>query len=255
MNRLAKRRGTRNSMTLGLHESRTRRRRRMRWVIVKWVITLSAITTAGVFAYQSGSMLAQRQVTSLAGEIEDLTAKVDALQRENTDLRANVIVAEQRLDEANARYQKDVPTGRTAMLLERLQDKLEAGVTLERLEFLIDSAANPRECEDLGATKRFLVQTPLYQGANDSVSFANATVTVTALGESATDAEGKVEAWYDPAKPIKVYFTEIGGKVTETAGKLPLHESVVIGEHEYRYTVTAGARGFVQVTGDRCNYP
>ena len=229
---------------------------RIRWAIAKWVITLGAILAAGIFAYQTGTSLAEREVISLNREIETLSDKAAELQSQNTELRANEILLEQRLQDAKARYEKDVPAGRMAALLGQLQDKLSGGVKMERLEFLIASADNPRECETEPATKRFLVQTPLYKGANDSVSFAKGTMTVTAQGESAVSTAGQVEAWFDVAKPVAARFTALGGKVTEAKGVLPIHTAVVHGGHEYRFTVTAaGARGFVQVTGDRCNYP
>ncbi len=243
-------------MSLGLHETRQRRQRRVRWAIAKWVISLGLIVAAGVFAYQTGTGLAEREVIGLNREIETLSDKAAALQRDNTELRANEILAQKRLREAQARYDKDVPTGRMAALLGQLQAKLDKGVKLERLEFLIASADNPRDCEAEPATKRFLVQTPLYSGANDSVSFASGTVTVTTQGDSAVSGEGKVEAWFDPAKPVTARFTALGGKVTEAAGLLPLHATVVHDGYEYRFTVVAaGTRGFVQVTGDRCTYP
>ncbi len=243
-------------MSLGLHETRLRRQRRVRWAIAKWVITLALILSAGVFAYQTGTGLAEREVIGLNREIETLSDKAAALQRDNTELRANEILLQERLREANARYERDVPTGRMAALLGQLQAKLDKGVTLERLEFLVASADNPRDCEAEPATKRFLVQTPLYSGANDSVSFANGTVTVTTQGDSAVSADGKVEAWFDPDKPVTAHFTALGGKVTEAAGMLPLHATVVHNGYEYRFTVIpAGTRGFVQVTGDRCKYP
>lgn len=243
-------------MSLGLHETRLRRRRRFRWAVVKWGITLGAVLAAGIFAYQTGSSLAEREVISLNREIDTLRDKAAELQRQNTELRANEILLEQRLQEAQARYDKDVPSGRLAALLGQLQNKLSDGVTYDRLAFLIASADNPRECEAEPATKRFLVQTPLYSGANDSVSFADGTITVTAQGESAVSEEGKVEAWFDPAKPVTTRFTALGGKVSEAAGLLPLHKAVVHGGYEFRFTVVAaGTRGFVQVTGDRCTYP
>ena len=143
-----------------------------------------------------------------------------------------------------------------ATLLGQMQDKLDKGVKLERLEFLVASADNPRECETEPATKRFLVQTPLYSGANDWVSFANGTMTVTAQGDSAVSSTGQVEAWFDPAKPVTARFTAVGGKVSEESGLLPLHTAIVHDGYEYRFTVVAaGTRGFVQVTGDRCKYP
>jgi hypothetical protein len=41
----------------------------------------------------------------------------------------------------------------------------------------------------------------------------------------------------------------------EIEGKLPLHHSLQVGDSEYRFTATAGDRGFMNVTADRCNFP
>ncbi len=243
-------------MSLGLHETRQRRQRRVRWTIAKWVITLGAIFAAGVFAYRTGTSLAERKVIALTREIETLSDKAADLQRQNTDLRANEILLAQRQREDKARYDRDVPAGRMAALLGQMQAKLDKGVKFERLEFLIASADNPRECEAIPATKRFLVQTPLYSGANDSVSYAKGTITVTAQGVSAVSEAGEVQAWYDTAKSVTARFTAIGGRVSDKSGALPLHATVVHGGYEYRFTmIAAKTQGFVQVTGDRCKYP
>jgi len=242
-------------MSLGLHESRTRRRRKARWTVAKWVIAVGLVVGAGIYAYDTGSQIAETQVTDLEREIAALSQRIADLEGENARLRADQIVAQQRLEEAKALYARDVPTGQVATLLGQLRDKLKAGVDQERLEFLIASAANPRTCDEQPATKRFLVRTPLYQGANDSVAFADGAITVTAVGEAATDAEGRVEAWFDPAKPVTLQLTRIGGEAVQETGKLPLHASLVAGENEYRFTAIEGPQGFVQVTGDRCDYP
>lgn len=243
-------------MSLGLHETRQRRQRRFRWTIIKWVFTLAMILAAGMFAYRTGIGLAERKATNLAREIVTLSDKAAELQKQNTELRASEILLEGRLRTAQGRYDKDVPAGRMAALLGQLQAKLDKGVKLARLEFLIASADNPRECETVPATKRFLVQTPLYSGANDSVSYDKGTITVTAQGESALSGTGQVQAWFATAKPVTVRFTAIGGRVKGETGILPIHATVVHGGFEYRFTVkTAATRGFVLVTGDRCKYP
>jgi len=148
-----------------------------------------------------------------------------------------------------------VPTGRVATLLNNLREKLDAGVDQDRLAFLIASAANPRTCDEQPVTKRFLVRTPLYQGANDSVSFADGAIVVTAEGVAATDAQGRVEAWFDPAKPVTLHLTRIGGDTVDKTGMLPLHVSLVAGQSEYRFAAVEGPQGFVQISGDRCDYP
>lgn len=242
-------------MSLGLHESRTRRRRKARWAAAKWVIALALILGAGVYAYDTGSQIARTRVTDLEREIAALGQRIADLEGENARLRADQIVAQQRLEEARALYDRDVPTGQLAALVVSLQARLESGVDPERLDFLIASAANPRTCDAQPVTKRFLVRTPLYEGANDAVAFAEGAITVTAVGEAATDADGRVEAWFDPAKPITLQFTRIGGEAVQETGTLPLHASLVAGGSEYRFTAIEGPQGFVQVAGDRCDYP
>lgn len=242
-------------MSLGIHESRVRHRRRIRWTITKWVVVLSGITGAGVYAYQGGTNLALHEVTTLKEQAVALTAKAEDLQKRNIELQANVILAEQRLSDAQKRYDTDIPRGRMAALLGRIKDKLNDGVDESRLEFLIEAANNPRVCDENPVVKRFLVQTPLFKGANDSVSFAENAITITAFGEPAANDDGAIEAWFDPSQAISLRLTQIGGKTTVKTGKLPLHAAIVVADNEYRYSVTTGARGFVTVSGDRCQYP
>ncbi len=243
-------------MSLGLSDSHARRRRQARRTLLKWLIALGAIVAAGVMAYETGSSLAEHELEDLKQRLAELSERLERLQRENTQLQADLILSDRRLKDAELRYERDVPKGRMAALMERIQEKLEAGAEQSRLEFLIESAAKPRSCDDKPLTKRFLVRTPISRGGNDSVSFAKNTVTITALGESAVNAEGKVEAWFDPAQPVTVRLTRIGGATTVEKGMLPLHTSVVAGDKEYIYSIVEGKqRGFVEVTGDRCDYP
>jgi len=235
-------------MTLGLYETRSRRVRRMRWAAVRWILAGAAVAGAAAFAYEVGSSREEHQLIELRAQIDDLSVRLGALQQRNTELQAGVMVVEERLRDA----QKEIPRGPVADLLDRVQAKLDAGVDIERLRFLVNAAANSPHCSEKPVGKRFMVQTLLFAGANDSVVFADGTITVTARGESAVDADGKAEAWFDPAQPIKLILTLIGGKVSEVSGKLPLHTSVVVGEREHRFTATAGSQGFVQITGERC---
>lgn len=238
-------------MTLGLYETRSRRRRRIRWATVRWVLGLGAVVGAAAFAYEVGSSQEEHQLSELRAQIEALSARQGALQDRNTELQANLMVVEERLRGA----QEHLPTGALADLLEQMREKLDAGVDIARLRFLINAAANAPICPERPITKRFMVQTLLFAGTNDSVGFADNTITITARGDSVTNAEGKAEAWFDPAQPIKLVLTQIGGKVSEVSGKLPLHTSIVIGEEEHRFTATVGEQGFIQVTGERCRLP
>lgn len=242
-------------MSLGLHESRWRRRRTFRWKVLKALLVLGMLFAAGLFAYETGSMLAQQPVRNLEQQVAQLNESLTALRTRNTELSAAAQEAQARQMDWQQRYGQDVPTGQSKELFNLLRDRMAAGVETRRLAFVIKATSNERSCENGAVTRRFLVQTPLYKGANDSVSFGKQTITVTAQGPNAVNAEGNAEGWYDPAQSITVRFTEIGGKTSEATGKLPLHHSVVVGQSEYRFTVVPGARGFIKVSSERCQFP
>ena len=243
-------------MTLGLHDPHDRRRRQFRRTVVRWLFGIGAIIAAGVATYQTGASLAEREIAELTLTLAKMDQRVQELERENTELQAGLILSARRLKDAELAYRRDVPGGEVAAIMGRVREKLAAGVDRERLAFLIDSAGKARKCDNKPVTKRFVVRTPISRSANDSVSFAKNSITVTALGESARNPEGKVEAWFDPAQAVTLRLVQLGGKTTIRKGKLPLHTSVVVKNKEYFYSVVEGAqRGFVEITGDRCDYP
>ncbi len=242
-------------MSLGLSESRWRRRRSVRWKVVKAILILTLLLTAGLFAYETGQIAARMPMTKLEKQVAELNQTLASLQQENAQLAANAEAARQSEAQWQTRYQAEVPTGQSKELFEILRERMAAGVETKRLAFVIESTGNIRKCDKKPVTKRFLVKTPLYRGANDSVTFGGEAITVTAKGDNAATADGRAEAWFDPAKPVTVHFAEIGGRTTERTGALPLHHSVVVGDKEYRFTILPGPQGFVKVSGERCNFP
>ena len=105
-------------------------------------------------------------------------------------------------------------------------------------------------------TRRFLLQTPISRGAHASVSFADNAITVTGAGESARDADGNPEAWFDPAEAVRIAFTLPGGEESASEGLLPLYHTVTIGDKAHKFAmVQAETRGFVNVAEQVCDYP
>ena len=222
---------------------------------MKAILVLMLLMTAGLFAYETGQIAARMPMTKLEKQVAELNQTLAALQQKNAELTADADAARQSEAQWQNRYQEEVPTGQSKELFDILRDRMAAGVETKRLAFVIESTGNIRTCDKKPATKRFLVQTPLYRGANDSVTFGGEAITVTAKGDNAETVDGRAEAWFDPAKSVTVLFAEIGGRTTERSGKLPLHHSVVVGGSEYRFTIQPGPQGFVKVSGERCNFP
>lgn len=242
-------------MSLGLHENRVRRRRRFWWAVTKWSLALAVILAAGAYSYRIGSQLAARDVTKAEQRIAELTEEVAGLERQSSALARELSKSKESITAWRERYEREVPTGFVKQLMVLVQQKLEAGADEERLAFLVSAAEKPRRCDEKPETKRFIVTTSLQKGANDAVSFAERSITVTAQGTAARDAKGNIEAWFDPNQPVTVAFTQLGGKTVTAEGPLPLHRSIVLGSNEYRFSFLPGARGFLSVTADRCDYP
>jgi len=238
-------------------ERQARARRRVIWTVVKWSAALALVGLAGMFAYETGTSLAEIDVRRKNDEIARLTTQVQTLQTENAGLRARTAQAQQQVKAAEERYKADMPTGNSKALLDLVNSKLAAGVDIARLASLINAASNPRVCDDKPETKRVQVKTAVGKaGKEASAAFADRKITVTADGQSALDGKGKKESWFDPAQPITVHFAPLAGQAIDASGVVPLQHQMVIGDSEFRFSVDVDERkGFATVTGERCNFP
>lgn len=239
-------------MSLGLGRAARRRQRRLR--TLKWATIIGVFLGLGAFSYFSGAKLAEIEVAQLRVRLDQQLRNVADLRAENERLRQAETAARATESSWRERHAREVPTGKPKDLFLRMKALLDKGASTKRLAFMIDAAADTSTCEGRPVTKRFLVRTPLYAGASDSVTTADNLLTVTAEGPSATNSAGEPEAWFDPGQPMTIRFISVGGKRTsKVSGVLPLHHSVVMSGTEYRFTMVRGdRRGFVHVTADRC---
>lgn len=243
-------------MSLGLHDNRRQRRRQRRMALIKTLLVLIFLGGAGAFAYATGSKLARLEVERLESTVAELKETRERLKEEKAALEDKLAETKEKLAEAKARYERNVPEGKSAELYKLVQRRLENGVDAERLGFVIEQARSETSCSAGPDTRRFIVQTRLSDSAADSVSFADNTLTVTATGQPATDEQGRPEAWFDPDKPVTVMIRRPGGETKRVEGTLPLHPAVVAQGDAHRFSIVPGdQRGFVEVTWQRCAYP
>lgn len=243
-------------MSSGLRESRHFARRQRRGRFFRRLFVLAVLVGLGVFAYTSGKTLSQQGLIQARKDIERLEKEVDTLKRRNIALQTATGVAQRETAALRRRYDADVPKGERKNLLAMVDTQLKKGAKPDRLAFLISMGSHEEKCDGEPVTKRFLVRTPLYDGPAGSVRFADGALTVTAEGDPAVDAEGRVLAWYDPAKPITLGLARLGQSPEKLPGTLPMHTKLVVNGSEYRLSVSKGdSRGFVNVTADRCKFP
>ncbi len=240
-------------MPLSLYEGR-RRKRNLGGIITKWVLALIVLAGAAGYAYDRGRENAEAEIARLQGEIAATGGETATLRRDVESLRRETEAAKSAVADWRGRYESAVSSDAVRGLIELVRQRLDAGVAAERLGEVIGAVENVRNCEP-AQNKRFIVTIPRARGGNDSVSFGDNAVLVTAEGKPVLSAEGQAEAWFDPGQPVAVRFIAPGGRSWETAGVLPLHHALVLDDREYRFSLVAGERGFIRVIGERCRYP
>jgi hypothetical protein len=143
-------------MAFGFHEQRLRARRRGRIALVaaKWLAVVAMFALGAYLAHVAGIHLADAQSGGLRDRVEDLTARLDAVERERERLARELAAASARAEELRKRYESDVPSGAISDLLRALRERLAAGVKPERLAAVVALADNARRCDDKPVAKR-----------------------------------------------------------------------------------------------------
>lgn len=241
-------------MSYGLYDYDRRYRRRFWSRLAKFLVAVMVLAALAAFSYQLGVEQLKSRELSLQAELDALTAANRQAEQRIAQLQQMAQTAQVRVNELEVLYQRNVPSGDLAKLMELAARRLAEGVDPGRLAFVLEQTANVRSCTPR-ETKRFVLPTPLYKGANTSVAFADGVITVTGEGEAYRNAEGNREAWFDPTQPVVLRFVQTGGETLETKGVLPLQKSVIVGDREFRFTISPGARSFVEVSGDHCRFP
>lgn len=219
-------------------------------------MTTALLLVLGIASYWTGAKLAVSEVSRLEDKVADLEKAAAELRDRNAALQSEAATARDAESRWHARYQAEVPTGTSRELLRLIESQIAKGANPDRVAFLVTTAAQEQSCDNELQTKRFILRTPLYSGANDAVSFASNAIIVTGEGASSIDADGKPEAWFDAGQAVTLRFAQPGGAASEASGLLPLHHSVVRGDTEYRFTAVASeSRGFISVTAERCAFP
>jgi len=241
------------SYGLGLSEKKRARERRNKFL--KTVLYLGLLSAAGAYGYFEGQSEAERQVALVKEQVDDLTKQNAQLRDQARDASDKQSQARAEVASLTQRLESEIPTGKTLEILNLIRGRMEGGLEPDRIITLINLAQNSQNCDPRPETKRFIVNTPLFNQIGNSISLAEGTITVTGNGESALNADGKPEAWYDPAKPVTIQFTQLGGKSEKVEGLLPIHKSVVFGGNEYRFSILNSRQSFATISATRCDFP
>jgi hypothetical protein len=243
-------------MTLNGYGGRRRRGPPTTRRVLVWVVALVVILAAAYISFRQAASLATRQVAEMRVDQELLERELEDMTLKNAGLQTALEDEQGRAAAMREKYELVIPDAETEAMLDALRERREAGIAAERLTEVIAGAQNDWTCPTDSETKRFVIQTPVNDGANDQAAFANGTVTVTGTGVSVLSAGGLPEAWFNAGEPVTLTFTRIGGESTDLTGVLPLHHSLVFGAEIHRFSIIeTDTLSFVAVTGQVCAFP
>lgn len=242
-------------MSYGLGLSQKKRAQQRRNQFFKWVLYLLILAAIGVYGYYEGQAKSDRRVA-------DIEIEVTGLMKENERLTLQARDALNKQNEAlsearawRARFENEIPKGVHMDILKLIEKRLSEGLEAQRLLSVISVTQNSSNCDGAPEVKRFIVDTAIAQNPSNSVRIAKGAVLVSGFGTSQIADNGKPEAWYDPAQPVKITFTHIGGKTETVESVLPIHKNMLVGADEYRFSIVAGQQSFAQVSATRCDFP
>lgn len=238
----------------GLGSRHRRGHRQGTWKVLRFLLGVAGVAMVGGYGYQVGVSANQAWTERLTDDVEHLQADNLALRDRLAQASLSASHAQGALEALQERYRAEVPSDETLELVRQVQDQLHKGVDSERLTLLIAAAGQPPACPDEPVTRRFRPHTQLASAPIGTVRFDDR-ITVTATGASASDDQGRLEAWFDPAKPVRIHFRTLDGRESEADGVLPLRHSVLVDGREYRFSAIAGPTSFVEVTGQACPLP
>ncbi|HEX5079410.1 MAG TPA: hypothetical protein VFV80_09690 [Geminicoccaceae bacterium] len=238
----------------GLGGQRRRGRRRGSWTAFRFLLGMAGVAAVGGYGYQVGVAANQAWTDRLEADLQHVRQDNLNLRDELAQTALGASSAQTELEALRRRYAAEVPDGELADLFAQIEEQLRAGVDSGRLAFLIDAAGQEVTCAEAPVTKRFRPHTPITPGPVSAVRFGDR-ITVTATAESALDADGQPEAWYDPARPVQLVFRTLDGRELQVDGALPLAHRMLVDGMEYRFSAIAGPTSFVEITGQACPFP
>lgn len=240
-------------MSLNSYNPHTRYKERSAQRVASTLGLLSLMLVSLLIGFWLGKQFGASELITLRDEAKILQVERDTLIKNTTELSAEAQTANKRYEQLKQEVQSILPEGPMQDIVTLVREQLKQGMDPERLSFVIRSARPPTGCVD-PESKRFVINTPAYNGPKSVASIADGVIQIEGAGESARNDKNQPEAWYDPAKKVEISFKH-DNKVEVKKDTLPIRYSIVAGEREYRFTIEAGAKSFAKVIYDSCAYP
>jgi len=265
-------------MALGNFDNKERSGRRALIGVLKIVVQLVVLVSVALFSYQYAIERIKAREATLDEANRDMAKKTADLELTSGRLRVSLREAAARTRELEDRLAKEVPAGDRGRLFRQMNERLDAGVSIGRMEFLLANARPPANCQAVDGRK-------INVGIRGRVAarpatFAGGVVSIRAEGDPIRDRAGNPENTFDPTKPVTIHIAAGGREWTvsgvarpatvappaTTTGPRPqasvpspgdsqLTQSVVAEGKEYHLTFALGAKSGLELSAEVCDFP
>jgi len=271
-------------MALGNFDNHERSGKRALIGVLKIVVQIVVLVSASLFSYQYAIERIKAREATLDEVNRDMVKKTTDLETTVGRLRVSLREAAARARELEDRLTKEVPTGERGRLFRQMNERLDAGVSVGRMEFLLTNARPPANCQAIEG-RRINVGIRGRVTARPTV-FAGGVVTVRAEGDPVRDRAGNAENTFDPTKPVTIHIVAGGrewsvtgvahpaspappqaGQAAPTTGtRQPPPPPVVVADQkltqlvvaegkEYRLNFALGAKSGLELSAEACDFP
>lgn len=229
--------------------STAKRRRLWNWKIaLRVTVAVGVIVGAGFYGYETGLLVAGREIKQLNDHTEDMARAMEELERYNLVLAEAADRARSGEEQWRRRYLSAVAGQQTDRAVVIARESTNA----PRLGLDADGGLEAKNCEPLPDSKSVRVQTPVSDADQDFTGFDDNRVVVSAYGISAVSPLGVPLGWFDPKEPVSIKFVTRDGRTSVATRILPVSQVVKTQEAEYRFTLNRGKKGFIRLVGNRC---
>lgn len=226
------------------------------WLRTLKVVAYAAfVVSVGLFSYQFAVERGKTREAARDEVVNTLNRQIADLQALATQNQQTARSAEAHVKDLEKRLAAEVPSGDKAKLYQQLVDRLNSGVTAERLSLVLAHTHMPTNCAAMDG-KRITVNTPRSRSGPKATGFANGLVLISAEGESSREKASGSEPAFDPAQPVRIkVIVSATGKETLLNGVLPQRTSLVANGHEVRLAFSVGNRSAIEATAESCDFP
>ena len=197
-------------MSFILRSHHDRYRQRSRESLMRTFTAVILISVSVTCGYLFGQQRSLQVIDQLKAVMKDTQRRTDQSEAAMTQLRSRNETLNIELSQLKNQYQTQMPHGDVMPLVLLLQEQLDKGMSVQRLEQIVKAARPPQNCST-PLSKRFILSTPAYEGPESKITFAEGDIAISGYGEASINAAGSKEAWFDAGKKVQITFSQPGG--------------------------------------------